>query len=175
MLANLPKILSCVKKEKTKEAAGMMGLFGDPEVEDLNLIELPDWDVDTKLYYERQALGAFLTGHPMDRVADKVERAKVTHSLRDFDAMMECHNRDRVVVAGLVEKVEPRGRITLLELSDRAGRVELIMFSDEAQRLAHCVMRNAMIVAKLRPRHNGDRRSLQVLDAYRIGHFRTPQ
>lgn len=175
MVASLPAILKHLKKEREKAGAGMgAGLFGAPEQDDLKLADLPDWDQDTKLYYERKVLGTFVTGHPLDGCADKIAAAKTTHTCRQFDDMVEAGRRDRLVVAGLVESVEPRGRLTLMTMSDQTGRIETIMFSEEADKLAHCLMRNAMVVVKLTPRHSGDRRSLQVMNAYRIGHFRTP-
>lgn len=171
MIANLPAILKHVKKDHLAEAGGQAGLFGDAVTEDLNLIELPEWDEDTKLYNERKALGCFLTGHPILKARAKYERS-ITHTCRERDDMLRSDSRSRIVVAGMIVRYEIAGRIAFLEVQDQTGTLDTILFSEEQQRFAHCLMVNSLVALKLKPRHSETRSSLQLIEAHRLGHWR---
>lgn len=171
MIANLPAILKHLKKDGQAEAAGQQSLFGVPSADELKLVDLPEWDEDTRLYFEHKALGLYLTGHPILKVQDKY-RKTITHVCRERSDMLRSDTRSRIVVAGLITRFEPRGRIAFLDLEDDTGKLDLMMFSDEMQRLARMLMPNALVALKLRPRHSETRSSLQVIDGHRLGHFR---
>lgn len=170
MLANLDAILKHVKKERSEAAQG--GLFGAVAQDDIKLVELPDWDHDTKLYYERHALGCFVSGHPILKVRERYAKS-ATHTCRERDDMLAADRRTRVVVAGLLSKAEwsASGRVLFLSIEDQTGRLELVCFKDEADRFAHCLNLNALVAVKLRARHEETRSSLQVIEAFRLGQF----
>lgn len=173
MIANLPAILKHLSKES--KVADQGSLFGAPELEDMKIVQLPDWDEATKLYYERKALGTFLTGHPILFVKEKYQR-RVTHTCSEESSMLQCDRNTRIVVAAMVSKVETSrsGRVNSVYLEDQTGRFIAIAFSDDMERYASCLMPNALVAVQLRPRHDGDRSSMQLIKASRLGHFRTP-
>lgn len=170
MLANLDAILKHVKKEADNATQG--GLFGAVAQDDIKLIELPDWDADTKLHQERLALGTFVTGHPILKVAERYA-GKATHTCREQGDMLRAQRHDRVVVAALLVRVEwsYSGRVLFLTAEDQTGRLELVCFKDEAERFAHCLKVDMLVALKLRASHDNDRSSLQVVDAFRLGQF----
>lgn len=171
MIANIPAILKHIGKQGKAEAVGQASLFGPAKQEELKLVELPEWDEDTKLYHEKKVLGHFLSGHPILRVKHKTA-GKVTHLCSEYDGMLRSERNCRIVVAGLVTRYESRGRIWLLDLEDDTGSIECMLFSDEADRLAHVLMVNALVAVRIKPRHSETRSSLQVVDAFRLGQFR---
>lgn len=174
MLANIPAILKHLGKEGKAAAAGQQALFAGPVVDDLKLIELPDWSDHERLWNERRVLGTFVTGHPLDRYADKT-RGKVTHQCRERLDMLRSGSGVRLVVAGLVREFRRFNRIAYLTLEDATGVLEIIAFNDEADRYAHCLMRDAVIAVRVKARHDATRSSLQLVDAFRLGHFRSPK
>jgi DNA polymerase-3 subunit alpha len=171
LLASIPIVLKHLSDGR--KHAGQVGLFAAPTVEDLPLADLPDWPDDTRLWHERRVLGAFVSGHPV--IPRREARAdSFTHRCRDsFD--MERSVGARIVVAGLVRRYEQRPRIAFLTLEDETGAFDCIAFSDEFERFAHCLMVNAILAVQLKPRFDNDRRSLQLVNAFRLGHLRNPE
>src|SRR5208282_2737257 len=53
---------------------GLSGVFADETAEQANdaLPNVPDWDEHTRLAAEKEILGFFITGHPMEKYKDKL-------------------------------------------------------------------------------------------------------
>jgi DNA polymerase III subunit alpha len=50
----------------------LFGLFGDEHKTEYPMANLPDWSMEQKLAGEKEMLGIYVSGHPLDRFADKV-------------------------------------------------------------------------------------------------------
>lgn len=172
LLANLDTVLKHLRKAAPAMAAGQMGLFDAAGVEEPApaYVRLPDWDLHTKLWHEREVLGTFVSGHPVNSYRKAFE-GKTTHVCRDRYTI-ETTMPERCVVAGLIRRIDVRPRIAFLTLDDPTGTLELIAFPDEIERYAHCLHANMVIAAKLKVRRDGDRTGLQLLAAHKLGYFR---
>lgn len=168
LFASVPLVLNHLKKQRADQG----NLFGAPTVEELALPELPEWSEDERLWRERKALGAFLTGHPVIPRREKRPGA-YSHRCRESHDMLRSGGA-RIVVAGLVRRYDRWARIAFLTLEDETGALDVIAFNDEADRFASMLMVGAILAVKLKPRFDNDRSSLQLIDAHRLGHFRAP-
>lgn len=166
MLANIGPILNHLRKN---ESAGQESLFGYDDAADLKMIELPDWDDDTKLYYERKALGCFLSSHPVLLCQNKWETA-ATHTCSKYYEMTQLPN-SRIVVPAFIEKMEVRPRIAFLKVSDHTGQMDIMTFRDDYDRMAHCLRENNVVAFKLRPRYRESTASMQFTDAHFLYSF----
>jgi DNA polymerase-3 subunit alpha len=117
--------------------SGQRGLFdllvGDsaaPAVYVEEYPELEEWSPKERLLAEREALGFYLTGHPLDRFQQDVERFATTnvgHLRKDMSGQ-------EIVVAGLicdfreVQTRSGRGAMGFFQLEDQYGRVEVVVF-----------------------------------------------
>jgi len=98
------------------------------------LPELPDleeWDEREKLRKEKESLGFYITGHPLDRFKVEVERF-ATCKIQDLSTH---HDRASVRVAGVIENLRikrtKRGeKMAMLSLEDQTGSLEVIVFPD---------------------------------------------
>src|SRR5690606_13190671 len=74
LTAQLPDVLRATEQARREREAGQSSLFGGGEAVDstppLELVEVPDWPAKQRLIGERDTLGQFLSGHPMDAVRD---------------------------------------------------------------------------------------------------------
>ncbi len=113
-----------------ERASGQKSLFG--LVETLKPVggypDAPPWDLIEKLKKEREALGLYLTGHPLDRYATEAQRFATCTTL-DIATM---DNNTEVKLAGVIEAYREKvpksgGRMAFFFLEDRAGRVEAIV------------------------------------------------
>jgi len=75
VMASLDKAIELSQKAQRDAESGQHGLFGVFEPEH-NAVErlpnTPDWDEHTRLSYEKEILGFFITGHPLEKYADKL-------------------------------------------------------------------------------------------------------
>lgn len=155
LMAQLPLALKFAEQHRETQAAGQFDLFGglldtpaaaaapDPQIA---ADTREDWDDEQRLNGERETLGLYLTGHPIDRYhaeidamvgpANRIARLKETE--RDpADAeggWGKRRERDRRTIAGLVVGVRQgktsRGRMCSVLMDDRTGRIEVTVFSE---------------------------------------------
>ncbi len=77
LLAGLDVAYSEVHTRQAEEAAGQASLFGGADAvvrrADPDLPELPEWSESDRLTREKEALGFYISGHPLDRFRAVVE------------------------------------------------------------------------------------------------------
>ncbi len=97
----------------------------------LQLPELDEWDEREKLRKEKEALGFYITGHPLDRFKAVV---------KDFatcavEGLASLRDKTPVKIAGVIENLRvkrtKRGdKMAILSLEDPTGSTEVILFPD---------------------------------------------
>ena len=153
LMSQLPDAIALAEQQHATAAAGQGDLFSaldddpgtvaapDPQIA---ARRWPDWDEDERLLGEKETLGLYLTGHPINkydaeldamvsqRIGRLVEGAQgggpgAAHGVTPIRA-------DQRTVAGLVIGVRvgktQRGRMASLTLDDRTGRIEVTVFSE---------------------------------------------
>ncbi|BCZ86039.1 DNA polymerase III subunit alpha [Thermus thermophilus] len=130
LLASLEGLLKWAAETREKARSGMMGLFG--EVEEPPLAEAAPLDEITRLRYEKEALGIYVSGHPILRYPGLRETATCT--LEELpDLARDLPPRSRVLLAGMVEEVVRKptksgGMMARFVLSDETGALEAVAF-----------------------------------------------
>ncbi len=136
-------------------AAGQSDLFGGPAitVEDAEREALPEWDEMHRLKHEKETLGLYLTGHPINRYLDEL---KIFTSCRIADLNLDNATQGRrgaekqVVVAGLVIEIRVRngrrGKMAFVTLDDRSGRIEVSFFGEEYEKYADLLTKDRILV-----------------------------
>ncbi len=130
LLASLEGLLRWAAETREKARSGMMGLFG--EVEEPPLAEAAPLDEITRLRYEKEALGIYVSGHPILRYPGLRETATCT--LEELpDLARDLPPRSRVLLAGMVEEVVRKptksgGMMARFVLSDETGALEAVAF-----------------------------------------------
>jgi DNA polymerase-3 subunit alpha len=110
----------------------------------------PDWDEHTRLQYEKEVLGFFVSGHPLDKYREKLRNLTVVDTATAIEMKPEPQNYRRgqneqpneIQIAGVISglKVARSKRsgemYAQATLEDAAGKIELIAFSTAYQKLA---------------------------------------
>ena len=136
-------------------AAGQFDMFGSAAtvIEETAREPLPEWDERHKLQQEKETLGLYLTGHPINRY---LEELKIFTSCRISDLNLDNAQQGRrgseknVVIAGLVIEIRTRngrrGRMAFVTLDDRSGRIEVAFFGDEYEKYANLIVKDRILV-----------------------------
>ncbi len=94
----------------------------------LKLPAAPEATMDQKLAWEKELLGLYISGHPLDKHAEKLKNAKTTirHAKENLKGV-------ETVIAGLVESTQPiltknGEKMIFLKLADLSGEIEVVIF-----------------------------------------------
>ncbi len=153
----LDKAMERAQKSQKDLAAGQHGLFGifdgdEPAAHRENeaLPPAPEWDEHTRLQNEKEVLGFFVSGHPLDKYREKLRNLKVVDTAAAIEMKPEPQvfrrnggeppNEIQIagVITGLkVAKSKRSGEMyAQATLEDTVGKIELIAFSSSYQKLA---------------------------------------
>ncbi|MBV7263713.1 DNA polymerase III subunit alpha [Photobacterium sp. WH24] len=151
MMATLDDALKAAGQHHQAEAFGQADMFGvltaAPEEVEKAYANIPEWPEKIWLEGERDTLGLYLTGHPINSYVRELKHY-VTWRLKDAHPT----GRDKVVtIAGLVIAARvmttKRGtRIGVLTLDDRSGRMEVMLFSDALDRYLDLIEKDRILV-----------------------------
>lgn len=153
LMSSLEDALKAADQHAKAEAIGQADMFGvlaeAPEQVERSYANIPKWQDEIILEGERETLGLYLTGHPINRYLKEIER--YTHGLRLKDVNPTPRGQMTTVV-GLVltSKVitTKRGnRIGVCTLDDRSGRLEIMLFSDALERYQHLLEQDRILIA----------------------------
>jgi DNA polymerase III subunit alpha len=125
---------------------GLFGVFADETAQAANdaLPSAPDWDEQTRLAAEKEILGFFITGHPMEKYKEKLADLNAL-STEDIAALKKSTAKDEnITTAGLISGLRVaksrRGELwAQAALEDMWGKVELLVFPDAYRKLAEKV------------------------------------
>ncbi len=131
---NLVRMQQAIAEEK---AANQVNLFGDDTQNTLNEVPLANvaaWTEQEQLQHEYEAIGFYLSNHPMDRYMRELRKSDVTFLSR-FSDIESLPAKERFLVAGTVTKLTHRSangkRFAYVALSDPTATIELSLFSEE--------------------------------------------
>src|SRR5690349_774399 len=102
----LDRAIEGAQKTQRDAESGQHGLFGVFQEEEASasnskLPDTPDWDEHTRLAAEKEILGFFITGHPLEKYKDKLEdfRALTTE---DICALKNSTGKDEIFAGGVI-------------------------------------------------------------------------
>lgn len=151
LMASLNDAVKAASQHHQAEAFGQTDMFGvltdAPEEVEHKYTQVPAWPEKVWLEGERETLGLYLTGHPVNAYIKELNKY-VSCRLKDATPT----RRDQsVTVAGLVIAARvmttKRGtRIGIMTLDDRSGRMEVMLFSDALDRYAELLEKDKILV-----------------------------
>jgi DNA polymerase-3 subunit alpha len=194
LFAAIDKAMERALKAQRDEAQGQSGLFGlfdDAPARGHNADALPpaaDWEEGDRLANEKEVLGFFVSGHPLDKYAEKLRNLTGVISIAEALERKPPERRwggqqdaaDEIQVAGImhglrVQKTRRDGKLyAQAVLEDATGKIELIVFPRDYERLAEQLKVEAPVL--IRGTLSGDEDSapkisigaIQALDAVQV-------
>jgi DNA polymerase III subunit alpha len=125
---------SLAAEERTSKQESLFGGVDSGFAERPKLPVVEDWQAVEKLQHEFDAIGFYLSAHPLDPYGKSLERAGIL-SFADLPAALAARSSTRFRLAGIVvgkkERTSARGnRFAFAQLSDTSGVFEITVFSD---------------------------------------------
>ncbi|MFP5211338.1 MAG: DNA polymerase III subunit alpha [Acidobacteriota bacterium] len=157
LMATVDKAIERAQKTQKDAAQGQTGLFGlfdegpaHARAED-DLPRVADWEETERLANEKEVLGFFVSGHPLDKYAEKLRNLSGVISTAEALERKPPERRwgtqtdpaDEIQVAGIIHglRVQKSKREQKLyaqaALEDATGKIDLIAFPRDYERLAN--------------------------------------
>jgi DNA polymerase-3 subunit alpha len=166
----LDRVMDLGQKRQRETSSGQHGLFvGDGEVAPpLDLPDLPDWTEAERLAGEKEVLGFYVTGHPLEKYMGRL----ATITRQDSSSLEAMAHESPVTLAGILTglRVRPSKKGDLWAsgmLEDNRGAVELLVFPQAYQQLQGVLKREAALLIKGRVRHEENQRTKVVVNEAR--------
>ncbi len=165
LMAALPDSLTEAERFQSDRASGQASLFGAVSVTDeaspVSAPAIPDvrpWTGRQRLRAEREALGLYLSGHPMDEIRDELS-GFITCTLdqlgqrlgrsRDEDSGRGRGRGIEMTLAGLIVAIRKRpGKGAFVAIDDSTARLEVAIFEGLFERISNRLVSDEIIVVR---------------------------
>ena len=163
LMGGIDMLLGEASITQTEKETNQENLFGEADVSESATLPPPlvPWSSIDRLTHEFNAIGFFLSGHPLDDYKSLLQRTRVA-SFEDLETRVE----KEVMVAGAVIKVDERkskkgNPFAFITLSDATGQFEMTAFSEVLNGSREILQVGALVVATVSiEREDGEMRLL---------------
>ena len=175
------QIVDSIAQEKKNSFAGQMSLFdlvSDEEKKEYE-IRMPDveeYDKEMILAFEKDVLGIYLSGHPLERyrnIMEKMISAKTTDFQPDEESgVPKVYDGQKVIIGGMItEKTIKYTRnnkvMAFLTVEDLLGTVEIVVFPRDYEKWQAMLNEDARVFVQGRVNAEDDKPSKLILEKVR--------
>ncbi|MFN3827580.1 MAG: DNA polymerase III subunit alpha [Micavibrio sp.] len=148
-----------------ERASGQTSLFGGGDSQTTSLMpelpDVPEWDPLEKLSHEFDAVGFYLSAHPLDTKSAQLERMNIVNTAQ-VQEMVSSRGSVLVDMAGVLLKKNIKvsqksgNKFAFLQLSDAAGIFEVMLFSETLSRARDYLEEGQTLLLKVMAEHRDE-------------------
>ena len=182
----LPQAMQRADQHARDAEAGQDDMFGGAAavIEDEPIEQIQEWNERQRLQAERDTLGLYLTGHPIQEYLHEL-KSFTSCSISSVQAISEKVASQgpgaerQVVIAGLVVALNIRngrnGKFCIMTLDDRSGRVEVGLFGKMWEEYGSLVIKDQILVinGSIKQDNYSGRNSLRATEVFDIEQARS--
>ena len=169
LIASLSNAVQLAEQNQKNASVGQDDMFGSSVEPDahasVHIVEVDDWDDETRLINEKETLGLYLTGHPITRYEQELRNftecrfSKVPGLVPESErggqgggyGGYRKKNKKQYCLAGLligmrVRKTKTGSKIVTGVLDDRTARVEVVLYEDVYEQFSHALVKDKVCV-----------------------------
>jgi DNA polymerase-3 subunit alpha len=151
-------MLALAHRRAEEEAAGQSALFGESEAEPLS-VRAAAWSAADRLRREFEAVGFFLSGHPLEAYGPALTRLRATR-WADFARAVHGGATTARLGASVIDRYERRAKsgakIGVVQLSDPSGQYEAILFQEGLAQFRDLLEKGADVLVTLQASVEGE-------------------
>ncbi|MFW5450105.1 MAG: DNA polymerase III subunit alpha [Methylophagaceae bacterium] len=156
--ASVTKALQIAEQHRSNHDSGQDDMFGVMAMDEQQNVEEPlidvmQWTEEQLLIAEKETLGLYLSGHPIDRYSEELARfiPKKIHQLEAPEAKGYQRNEIPVITAGLIVairtmKAKNGGRMAFITLDDQTARLEVRIFAEVYEQYQSLIQPDKLVV-----------------------------
>ncbi|MGH1538839.1 MAG: DNA polymerase III subunit alpha [Arenicella sp.] len=152
LLASIKIAIEAANQRASSMAAGQNELFSvAAPVETVSqLNEVDEWQKNELLSYEKDTLGLYLSGHPIDIYLPEVRQIAST-PLVDI-SVDSNNNKKAVTMAGLMVgfsvKNTNRGKMAFVTLDDKSARLDVTLYAETLEQYEDIIRKDEVLIIK---------------------------
>lgn len=139
LLEQVEMMVETAKKSSTLQKDAQFSLFGDDEAVmtvELTLKNYEEYDLKALLEFEKDTLGFYVSGHPLDNFREAIDSINYTLS----SELENIADGSSAIFIGKVEEIKVKmskkgSQFGLVSLMDFHGNIEMMLFSDKLEQL----------------------------------------
>ena len=182
------QIVDDISRNKKQSMAGQLSFF-DVASEDekkefeIRMPNLEEYDKETVLSYEKEVLGIYLSGHPLDRYRNMMEKMISARTI-DFQPSDEddreggepdeskVRDNQKVIIGGMITEKNVKYTKTnkvmaFLTVEDLVGTVEVMVFPRDYEKWQNMINEDARVFIQGRVSAEDDKASKLILEKVR--------
>jgi DNA polymerase-3 subunit alpha len=156
--ASIPKALHIAEQHRKNSDSGQDDMFGlmtvvDEHHDEEPLVEAPEWTEEYLLASEKETLGLYLSGHPIDRYVEELTKfvPKRISQLEAPESKGYQRNEIPVITAGLIVAIRTMkgkngGRMAFITLDDQTARLEVRVFAEVYEQYQSVIQPDKLVV-----------------------------
>jgi len=118
---------------------------------------LPEWNESKLLSYEKEMLGLYLTGHPLEKHLSLIK----TYSSISTSAIKNIKEGTSIWIGGIISNIRKLNtkqgkRMAVIELEDIYGKIEIVFYPDIFEVCFPLIRQNAVVFVKGKVEHTSD-------------------
>ncbi|MES1990812.1 MAG: DNA polymerase III subunit alpha [Pseudomonadota bacterium] len=163
VLASVDLVLGTANASANERESKQVSLFGEASGASVANPALPyaePWLPMERLNEEFNAVGFYLSGHPLDDFQTALRRAKVV----TYAELLKRDNRTELIAGTITAKQERKSKkgnpFAFVSLSDPTGQFEVVVFSDVLNASRDLLEPGKAVVLGVEIEHNGDEAKL---------------
>lgn len=167
MFEQIEEILATSAKVSQAKKMAVGSLFGEGDMTmdiKLELVTLEEYDSMQILEMEKESLGFYVSGHPLDKYSEQLEGLKYTLS-SEIDELADGSQAMLIGKVELItEKISKKGnKFAIVTLMDLHGNIELMLFEDKLKELRDDFDIDKPIAFKVKIGKDGDFTRLNLI------------
>ena len=172
------KILDQVNQEKKYSMTGQMTLFDMVSEEqkgefDIPLPDVGEYEKETLLAFEKEVLGIYVSGHPMQKYESKWKKS-ITNTSLDFQVDEESgrtkvRDGERAIIGGMItaktiKHTKNNKTMAFLTVEDLMGTVEVVVFPRDYEKNREYLEEDSKVFVKGRVSEEDDNASKLICE-----------
>jgi len=168
MMQIYPMIIDKILTDRKKAESGQIGFFDDMLKDDvaneIKVPNIPEFDNQTRLKLEKEVVGIYISGHPLEKYAQALSQFSLTSDMlaeteevemADDDDVAtgksEVHDGDQVTCGGIITEykkmISKRSgkELGIITVEDLYGSIEVVMFANAFQKVKPILAVDAIV------------------------------
>jgi DNA polymerase-3 subunit alpha len=147
LLFNIDNLLKF--SQESKKDSSQNSLFGETEVNKLQLEESKDFNKANELLWEKELLGLYISGHPLSQFQERLSKRDI-----DIKKVKETKKeKSEVILGGIIEDIKEietkKGdKMLFLKLSDMSDSIDLVVFPKIMEEFKDLINKDLCVVVK---------------------------
>ena len=164
------QIMDQVNQERKYSMTGQMSLFDLVDDEQKKEFEIPlpkvgEYEKENKLAFEKEVLGVYLTGHPLEDYEEKwkksISRTTLDFQIDDETGRSRVHDGEKEIVGGMITNktikyTRNNKTMAFLTIEDLMGTVEVVVFPRDYERNQNYLNEDSKVFVKGRVSEEDD-------------------